>query len=245
MNKWADYLISEVSYDSEHLVSVAIRHQDTDNRITKGMPVDRMTIASDIKNGLFYVSIYRGKDSWKKGYSIQTFSIKGNPYLRIDGNKVNLDYLGDLPEASILKPEFVKKLESSPEPISEPPEEEATSEQLARLEQLEKQIHELESSPEPISEPPEEEATSEQLARLDDLQKQINELEDALATELNTSSDELSIDQFSKVEESGKDIEAFESTDAEHEIIQILRKQNKKLDDIEKKLHDSTPKKDI
>ena len=212
MDKWADYLISEVSYDSEHLVSVAIRHQDTDNRITKGMPVDRMTIASDIKNGLFYVSIYRGKNSWKKGYSIQTFTIKGNPYLRIDGNKVNLDYLGDLPEASILKPEFVKKLESSPEPISEPPEEEATSEQLARL---------------------------------DDLQKQINELEDALATELNTSLDELPVDQFSKVEESGKDIEASESTDAEHEIIQILRKQNKKLDDIEKKLHDSTPKKDI
>jgi len=212
MDKWADYLISEVSYDSDHLVSVAIRHQDTDNGITKGVPVDRMTIASDIKNGLFYVSIYRGKNSWKKGYSIQTFTIKGNPYLRIDGNKVNLDYLGDLPEASILKPEFIKKLESSPEPISEPPEEEATSEQLARL---------------------------------DDLQKQINKLEDALATELNTSSDELSIDQFSKVEESGKDIEAFESTDAEHEIIQILRKQNKKLDDIEKKLHDSTPKKDI
>ena len=212
MDKWADYLISEVSYDPDHLVSVAIRHQDTDKGITKGMPVDRMTMTSDIKNGLFYVSIYRGRHSWKKGYSIQTFSIDGNPYLRIDGNKVKLDYLGDLPEALILKSKFVKKLESPPEPIPEPSEEEATPEQLARLEQLEKQIHELEN---------------------------------ALATELYTSSDESPIDQFSIVKESGKDIEAFEPTDVEHEIIQTLREQNKKLDDIEKKLHDSTPKKDI
>ncbi|MDH3658117.1 MAG: DUF3892 domain-containing protein, partial [Nitrosopumilus sp.] len=177
MDKWADYLISEVSYDPDHLVSVAIRHQDTDKGITKGMPVDRMTMTSDIKNGLFYVSIYRGRHSWKKGYSIQTFSIDGNPYLRIDGNKVKLDYLGDLPEALILKSKFVKKLESPPEPIPEPSEEEATPEQLARLEQLEKQIHELESPPEPIPEPSEEEATPEQLARLEQLEKQIHELE--------------------------------------------------------------------
>ncbi|MDH3833926.1 MAG: hypothetical protein OES34_07165 [Nitrosopumilus sp.] len=245
MDKWADYLISEVSYDPDHLVSVAIRHQDTDKGITKGMPVDRMTMTSDIKNGLFYVSIYRGRHSWKKGYSIQTFSIDGNPYLRIDGNKVKLDYLGDLPEALILKSKFVKKLESPPEPIPEPSEEEATPEQLARLEQLEKQIHELESPPEPIPEPSEEEATPEQLARLEQLEKQIHELENALATELYTSSDESPIDQFSIVKESGKDIEAFEPTDVEHEIIQTLREQNKKLDDIEKKLHDSTPKKDI
>jgi hypothetical protein len=29
MDKWADFLISEVSYNSDHLISVAIRHQDT------------------------------------------------------------------------------------------------------------------------------------------------------------------------------------------------------------------------
>ena len=45
MKKWADYLISEVSYDSKHLISIAIRHQDTDRGITKGTFVDRLTIA--------------------------------------------------------------------------------------------------------------------------------------------------------------------------------------------------------
>ena len=35
------------------------------------------------------------------GFQIRTFSIVENPYLRIDENKVKLDYLGDLPDVSI------------------------------------------------------------------------------------------------------------------------------------------------
>ena len=66
MNKWADYFISEVSYDSDHLISIAIRHQDTDKGITNGKPVDRLTVYSDIINGLSYITIYSGKDTWKK-----------------------------------------------------------------------------------------------------------------------------------------------------------------------------------
>ena len=97
MDKWADYLISQVSYDLDHLVSTAMRHQETAEGITAGTAIDRMTIASDIKNGSSYLTIYNGKDTWKKGQKIQTFSIEGNPYLRIDGNKVKSDFLGDIP----------------------------------------------------------------------------------------------------------------------------------------------------
>ncbi|MGH1568778.1 MAG: DUF5679 domain-containing protein, partial [Nitrosopumilus sp.] len=43
--------------------------------------------------------------------------------------------------------------------------------------------------------------------------------------------------QFFKVKELEKEIERLEAVDIEHEIIQTLRKQNKKLDDIENKLH--------
>lgn len=154
MEKWADYLISEVRYTSDHLISIAIRHKDTDQGITKGEPIDRLTIISDIKNGLLYITIYNQKNSWKKGHRIQTFSIGDTPYLRIDQNKAQLDFLGDLPE-----------------PVES--EEEATSEQLLRLEQLEKQIQE------------------------------------------------------------------FAEANTEHKILQALHKQNKKLDDIERKLHSS------
>ncbi|MCV0393500.1 MAG: DUF3892 domain-containing protein, partial [Nitrosopumilus sp.] len=122
MDKWADYLISQVSYDSNHLISIAIRHQDSEKGITIGKPIDRLTIASDIKNGFTYITIYSGNNSWKKGNKIQTFSINGNPYLRIDGNKVNFDNLGDLPEAPIEIQKQLQELESlsveTPEPAT-------------------------------------------------------------------------------------------------------------------------------
>ena len=184
MRKWADYLISKVKYDKNHLISVAIRHKDTLNGITEGKPIDRLSISSDIKNGLVYITIYSGNNSWKKGNKIRTFSIDGFPYLRIDKNKAKLDYFGDLPEPDT--------------------EEEATPEQLAKLEQLEQQIQELESQPKSVSIPAprgllpkdtseelsqeldlspstepdtEEEATPEQLAKLEQLEQQIQELE--------------------------------------------------------------------
>ena len=52
MAKWADYLISQVSYSKDHVVSVAIRHSDSEKGISTGTPIDRMTIISDIKNGI-------------------------------------------------------------------------------------------------------------------------------------------------------------------------------------------------
>jgi len=177
LQKWADYLISEVSYDVNHLISKALRHEESEKGIDEGTLVDRFTIASDIHKGFSYITIYNQITSWKRGNDIHLFKIHGEPFLRIDKNKVNQDFLGDL-----------SQLES--QQSSEP--EEATPEQLARLAQLEKQIAELETkptiqssksltgslpkedgeelpqeldlAPEPVSEP--EEATPEQLARL-------------------------------------------------------------------------------
>ncbi|MEX0862917.1 DUF5679 domain-containing protein [Nitrosopumilus sp.] len=280
MTKWADYLISEVSYDHENLIDIAIRHQDTAHGIAVGKPVDRLTIASDIKNGLFYLTIYSGKNSWKKGHQIRSFSILGNPYLRIDGNKVAFDYLGDIPEHLIIKSELPQeseiKSESTVEPLSSPrgslpkesteelpqeldlaPEstveqtEEATPEQLLQLNDLQQQIDELENmlvnqnlqelkSDKNTS----EEATPEQLLQLNDLQQQIDELENILAIQLNTS-DEPTPKQLSRVKELEKEIEKLEAIDIEHEIIQTLQKQNKKLEDIEHKLHNPRKNKKI
>ncbi len=239
MKKWADYLISEVTYDSEHLISIATRHQDTDSGITKGKSVDRLTIASDIKNGFTYITIYSGKNSWKHGNKLRTFSIGGSPYLRIDQNKVKLDYLGDLPESSFA--ETIQDLESQPEPIteSEPPSSPRGSLPKQSTEEL---PQELELVPEPITEPEEEEATPEQLSQVNDLQQQIDDLENILSNQKLSKSEpeeEATPEQLSKVKELEKEIEKLEAVDIEHEIIQTLRKQNKKLDDIENKINNS------
>ncbi len=102
MEKWADYLISKVSHDRNHLIKIAIRHQDTEKGVTKGTPINRLEIASDIKNGLTCITIYNSKNSWKKGHKITPSSIDSNTYLRIDRSKVTLDFLGDLPESSVM-----------------------------------------------------------------------------------------------------------------------------------------------
>ncbi len=193
LKKWADYLISEVSYDKNHLILRAKRHKELENGITKGNLVDRITISSDISNGLTYITIYDRISTWKKGNQIRFYRLDGEPYVRIDENKVNQDYLGDIP---ILETPRI------------PESDEATPEQLARLEELEKQIaklelpstpeppksprgslpmdtdeelpQELELAPEPVTKSPSEEsdeATPEQLARLEELEKQIAELE--------------------------------------------------------------------
>ena len=267
MKKWADYLISEVNYDSEHLISVAIRHQDTDKGITVGIPVDRLTISSDIKNGLLYSTIYHGINTWKKGKNIQTFFIDGTPYLRIDGNKVSLDYLGDLPTSSIVieepTPELLPEPAVETAPSSKGPLPKESAEELPQelellpepavetapsskgslpKESAEELPQELELLPEPAVETQEEEVTPEQLSQVNNLEQQIDELEDILFSQLDPTS-EGTPEQLSKIKELEKEIEKLETVDLEHEIIQTLQNQNEKLDNIEKKLSSSTTKK--
>jgi hypothetical protein len=100
------------SYDQKHLISKAKRHKDSEKGIDEGNVVDRLTIASDIKNGLEYITIYSGLSSWKRSHRIRTFRIDGQPYLRIDENRVKLDNLGDLPEIPLqqaIEPEPAEK----------------------------------------------------------------------------------------------------------------------------------------
>lgn len=98
MVKWADYLISEVAYGANHCIFLAKRHECTKNGICHPTMVDRLTIASDIRNGQSHATVYSTPDSWKMGHRIKTFRINGEPYIRVDANHVALDSLGDIPE---------------------------------------------------------------------------------------------------------------------------------------------------
>ncbi len=243
MDKWADYLISEASYDSDHLISVAIRHQDSNKGITKGEPVDRLTIYSDIINGLFYITIYSGKESWKKGHKIHTFSIEGNPYIRIDENKVTLDHLGDLPEGPIVESESVKELEFQPEQTPEPP----SSPRGSLPKGFTKEIHqEPEQTPTQEPTPEEEEATPQQIAQLADLQQQIDDLEDLLSSHVLSESkpeeEDATPQQIAQLDILQKQINELEKEIKKSKSIHIKRKISKPIKKSTKKLHDSKKK---
>ena len=242
MDKWADYFISEVSYDSDHLISVAIRHQDSNKGITKGEPIDRLTIHSDIINGLFYITIYSGKESWKKGHKIHTFSIEGNPYIRIDENKVTLDHLGDLPEGPIVESESVKELEFQPEPTPEPP----SSPRGSLPKGFTKEHQEPEPTPTQEPTPEEEEATPQQIAQLADLQQQIDDLEDLLSSHILSESkpeeEEATPQQIAQLDILQKQINELEKEIKKSKSIHIKRKISKPIKKSTKKLHDSKKK---
>jgi hypothetical protein len=200
MDKWADYLISAASYDLNRLISVAICHKYTENGITKGEQLDRDSIISDIKNGLTFITIHSGINSWKKGNKINIFSKGGSHYLRIDDNKTKLDFFGDLPEAIFTQPKS-EKLSSKPaepkpaepkpaepkpaepkpaepKPAEPKPAEPKPAEPKRPAGALPKESdeelsQELDLAPEPIVE---DEATDEQIQRLEQLEKQIRKL---------------------------------------------------------------------
>ena len=98
MAKWADFLISKVNYDENHKIQNAIRHEETPKGITPGSSVDRSTIVADLRHGRSYSTIYSGNESWRRGQNLRVFSLRGKHYVRIDGNNVNIDFLGDIPE---------------------------------------------------------------------------------------------------------------------------------------------------
>lgn len=96
MVKWAQYLISEVRYSPDHKRILQVKqHEDVDGQISEGEIVDRDVVASNLKKGKTYMTIYNGSSkTWKKGEKVRGFSVDGEDYIRTDKNKVNLDNLG-------------------------------------------------------------------------------------------------------------------------------------------------------
>ena len=128
MAKWADYLISEVSYDSNHLILKIKQHTDNGKTVSQGDIVDRDTLANNLGHGAKYRTLYHGLGKVRMGKNVRYFRAYEHHYIRIDKNKVTSDDLGDLPNIeeanSVEKPALPQK---QPEPIAETKPLSATS----------------------------------------------------------------------------------------------------------------------
>ena len=98
MAKWADYLISQVSYDSNHIITKVKQHRDNGNKISEGEVVDRNTVTSNLGHGIRYMTIYNDLRKIRVGKNIRYFRAYEDHYIRIDDNKVTSDNLGKLPQ---------------------------------------------------------------------------------------------------------------------------------------------------
>ncbi len=100
MAKWADYVISQADHGSNNKFGNLKQHVDNGKNIGLAEVVPRSTVIANIKKGKSYVTAFNGLANMKKGQQIKVHNVDNDFFLRIDKNKVGLDYLGPIPEIS-------------------------------------------------------------------------------------------------------------------------------------------------
>lgn len=100
MDKWADYLISEVSYNNERThISKVKAHEDKGDSVGPAEECSREAIVKVIKQGTTFVTIFKGQNGkWNKGKDVHIIKIGTEEFLRTDQNQRKVDNLENLPE---------------------------------------------------------------------------------------------------------------------------------------------------
>ncbi len=93
MAKWADYLISQASYDSNHHLSKIRHHKDSGVVIDDGQIITRDALIENLKNGIEYVTIFSSNSTWKLGDKVFLVKAGNEFFIRTDSNKVEADNL--------------------------------------------------------------------------------------------------------------------------------------------------------
>jgi len=120
MAKWADYLISQVLYDQNHIITKVKQHRDIGNKISGGEIVDRDAIANNLGHGVKYMTVYGDLGKIRMGKNVRYFRAYEDHYIRIDDNKVMTDNLGELPGLVESQQEEKPALaETKPKPVVE------------------------------------------------------------------------------------------------------------------------------
>ena len=216
MTKWADYLISEVSYDSNHLISKIKRYRAGGDSISDGEIIDRTTLADGLGHGTSYMTTYSALNKFRIGERVVYFRAFEHHYIRTDKNKVNSDNLGNLPglgESTLdktpslpgIEPNVPTKAKSisitETKPLSasssaffaEPVEE--------KPEPVEEKPEPVEEKPEPVEEKP---LAPEPNKMQDDLENTVTDVkEDEVVDEQITPSQEI-VKQVKTVQKSAK-----------------------------------------
>lgn len=100
MQKWADYLISAVRYNTEHthIVQVLV-HEDGGTTVGAGVIRTRQEVIVAIKKGSSFCTIYKGADgNWQKGQKVIIINVYGVEYIKTTDNGKASDNLENLPE---------------------------------------------------------------------------------------------------------------------------------------------------
>jgi hypothetical protein len=96
--KWADYLISQVRYNSAGThIEKAMSHVDNGDSVGVGTEVTRQTVVTRLESGSTYATITKSDGKWHKGASVYVITVEGVKYIKTVADNTKKDNLGDLP----------------------------------------------------------------------------------------------------------------------------------------------------
>jgi hypothetical protein len=100
MSNWADFVISAVKRGPVlGQISQVQIHEDMDNELGPPIIVNKHEVASDIKRGKKYITIFKASETdWKPGEYVRSYVKDGEAHIRTDDNLVDSDNLGTLPD---------------------------------------------------------------------------------------------------------------------------------------------------
>jgi len=97
-----DYVITKVSYDNDHSRITHVKRAEYDNsENTFGSRTEksRQAVVESIESGFeYYTVLPDGDGGYTWGDSVEVIPIDGEKFIRTDGNEVEEDNLGELPE---------------------------------------------------------------------------------------------------------------------------------------------------
>ncbi|MCK5598698.1 DUF3892 domain-containing protein [bacterium] len=101
MNKWADYLISEVSYENmenTRFIKKVKIHKDLGDRIGEAGIELREKVVEYLDSGKEIMTILNKNGEWSRGKQVHVITIKKKKFIRTDPNEKEEDNLEELPE---------------------------------------------------------------------------------------------------------------------------------------------------
>jgi Protein of unknown function (DUF3892) len=98
-DKWADYLISAVRYNSAetHIDEVEVREDKGENA---GLPStwERSNVVSSLEGNYTFMTIVENSNGrWDPGADVGIVTVGGTKYIRTDADATAADNLGELP----------------------------------------------------------------------------------------------------------------------------------------------------
>lgn len=99
--KWADFLIDAVRFNSQHTHIDLVRcRADLGDKVSDStVQFSRQQVIAKIRAGIKFCTIYKGENgNWKRGAAVIIVTIDGEEFIKTVSDKIKKDNLDNLPE---------------------------------------------------------------------------------------------------------------------------------------------------